>query len=158
MWGVPEEETLSWDGEESRREVKSLPAALAGSPSPPHPSSAIIHNPPDPGPSAERVRAQPCLPQGTPGGQSGKRSRHRHTHTLHSSVRPNPDVLISQATEKNREGSWPSKSSRSRGETGWEETSAVPDPKPHGVGARQSACAASDMEPGRELKGCRNEA
>lgn len=77
-----------------------------------------------------------------------------HTH-FHSSVHSNTEILISHATERIRVGSWPSKSSKLRGETGWEETSTVPDPRLHGMGAWRSARSASDTEPGRELKGCR---
>ena len=79
---------------------------------------------------------------------------HTHTH-FHSSVHSNTEILVSQATERIRVGSWPSKSSKLRGETRWEKTSTVPDPRLHRVGAWRSACSASDTEPGRELRCCR---
>ena len=119
MWGVPEEETLSWHGEESRKEVKSLPAALAGSPSPPHPSSAIIHNPtptPGPWPLCREGEGPAMSAPGDPRrAEWEEKQTHTHTH-FPLIVRSNPEVLISQATEENREGSWPSKSPRSRGD------------------------------------------
>lgn len=130
MWGVPEDETLSWGWGRRERGRSALGhgtglAAL----SPPHqPLAAAIHNPPPLPLCKEDEGPAMSAPGGTKGGQSGHRHRPRgaraHAHMRsHSFIQQTfIDVLVSQATERNQERSQPSESLKRRGETGCEET------------------------------------
>ena len=158
MWGVPEEETLSWGrGKKEGGRLSPCPQHWLAPPSPPHLLLCYDPQPPArPRPLCKEGEGPATSVPGDPRRAEKEQKRTQtHTHTLplipafkhRGSRKPSPREKSSRV--------WPSKSSKLRGETGWEETSTVLDPRLHGVGARWSARSASDTEPGRELKGCR---
>lgn len=143
LWGVPEDETLSWgwEGEEREREVSPRPWHWLGSSPLPHPPT--IHNPPPLAPCKEDGGPAVSAP-GRPQGDRVGTQTQAHTTCSHLFIQQMfTDILLGRAPETNQSRAGPQRAQSLGGEAGCEGTTIILDSEPHEAGSRWSLAPAA---------------